>query len=97
MKREEHMPTYQYRCENGHEFTELQTIREEPTTRCKVRRRVVIKEAVEFADPPDCFDTVEYRIDGDGAPCDAPCHRVICAPNFSFKGGAPTKKFHKSR
>lgn len=29
------MPTYEYRCDNGHQFEEFQTIREEPLHLCK--------------------------------------------------------------
>ncbi len=27
--------------------------------------------------------------------CDALVQKVICAPNFTFKGGAPTPRFYK--
>jgi putative FmdB family regulatory protein len=83
MKREEQMPTYQYRCDAGHEFTELQTIHEEPLTECKAPHDTLPADGCEGC-----------GIDA-GELCGAPCHRVICAPNFSFKGGAPTPIHHR--
>ena len=71
------MPNYAYRCDEGHNFEELQTIHEEPLVTCPVSTR---------------HEGESHR---EGQCCGAAVRRVISSVSFSFKGGAPTRKFYE--
>ena len=81
------MPNYQYRCENGHEMERIEDIGLDTRPEChECKPRAVT------CDDPDVPD---------GCQC-AVLHlepvrmsRVFGKTSFSFKGGAPTRKFHR--
>ena len=61
--------------------------------RCELGHEFDELQTIHEAPLTECRDR-HAPPEGDGGPCGAPCRRVICAPAFSFKGGAPTPRFH---
>ncbi len=63
------MPTYEYRCENGHLFEVFQSMSDDPITACEVCgapvQRVLFAPAVHFKGSG--FYTTDYKKKGSGA------------------------------
>ena len=63
------MPTYEYRCENGHVFEVFQSMSDDPVTTCEVCgapvERVLFAPAVHFKGSG--FYTTDYKKKGSGA------------------------------
>ena len=63
------MPTYEYRCENGHRFEVFQSMSDDPVTACEVCgapvERVLFAPAVHFKGSG--FYTTDYKKKGSGA------------------------------
>jgi putative FmdB family regulatory protein len=70
------MPTYEYRCDEGHEFEAVQSIKDDALTECT---RYIQR------DPGNTCSISTYR-------CNAPVTRLIAGCSFVLKGDGWTNK-----
>lgn len=79
------MPTYIYRCANGHEVEKFEPMTASPVQKCP-----------ECPAEPVCHCYDECENCGQCTCPDYTMTRQIGAgAGFTFKGGAPTRKFHR--
>lgn len=79
------MPTYEYRCSEGHEFEKQQSIKDEPLKECEVLFELTIPA---FTNPDGSMSLITKP----GHKCTAPVERLISKTSFVLKGGGWTGK-----
>lgn len=87
------MPTYVYRCGRGHETEKFESMTAPPEQQCPMCGPVEHEDWCESCQSVG----IDPEVPASG-PCTCPdrMHRQIGpGAGFSFKGGAPTRKFHR--
>lgn len=74
------MPTYDYKCEKGHEFEAKQKITAKPIKYCRV----------------SCCDDPNMSCGYRASTCGAPCHRQLGPTSFHLKGSGWAKDGYSS-
>lgn len=88
------MPSYIYKCENGHVTEKFESITAPTSQPCPECPKFLPKDWCE-----SCKDTNDCNCHA--GPCTCPDYtmrrQIGAGSGFTFKGGAPTRKFHTRR